>query len=98
MYKAIDLFCGCGGMTQGLLDSGIDIKLGIDVWDKAIESYNSNFNHESICKDIREIDPESLSIKSDIDIIVGGPPCQGFSMAGRRDIKDPRKLPIQRLL
>lgn len=37
-YTAIDLFCGCGGLSKGLVDSGINVILGIDVWDKAIES------------------------------------------------------------
>jgi DNA (cytosine-5)-methyltransferase 1 len=93
--KVLDLFCGCGGMSKGLEDAGLEVVAGLDVWDKAIASYKKNFNHLSICKDLRELPPESFSKEynvknNDIDLIVGGPPCQGFSMAGKRDIKDPR--------
>lgn len=93
--KTLDLFCGCGGMSKGLQDAGFDIVAGIDIWDKAIESYSNNFDHISLCKDLSNYGPEQFSSdykinKSDIDVIVGGPPCQGFSIAGKRDLKDPR--------
>lgn len=90
--NAIDLFCGCGGMTQGLKSAGINVIAGIDIWDKAIESYSKNHNHLALCKDLTTFTPEDLElcIEQEPDIIVGGPPCQGFSMAGRRDTKDPR--------
>ena len=93
--KVLDLFCGCGGMSKGLEDAGLKIVAGIDVWNKAIASYKKNFNHLSICKDLRKLSPESFSSqynvqKTDIDLIVGGPPCQGFSIAGKRNIADPR--------
>ena len=89
--NVLDLFCGCGGMTQGLKQT-LNIVCGIDVWDKAIESYKKNHNHLSLCKDLTEFHPEDLQKQLDIkiDVIVGGPPCQGFSMAGKRDNKDPR--------
>ena len=92
VLNSIDLFCGCGGMTKGLIDAGINVVAGVDIWDKAIESYSSNFDHTSICKDLTQFPPEELNniINTNIDIIAGGPPCQGFSMAGKRDEKDPR--------
>lgn len=49
---AIDLFCGCGGMSKGLSDAGINVVLGIDIWDKAVESYNSNFDHKAYQHDL----------------------------------------------
>ena len=93
--KALDLFCGCGGMSKGLEDAGLNIVAGLDIWDKAIDSYKQNFHHLSVCDDISKLGPKSFSEKyninkTDIDLVVGGPPCQGFSIAGKRDTKDPR--------
>ena len=98
--KTLDLFCGCGGMSRGLIDAGLDVIAGIDVWDKAINSYSQNFTkhdlkHLAICKDLSTYPPELFAKeykikKNKIDLIVGGPPCQGFSIAGKRDNKDPR--------
>ena len=90
----LDLFCGCGGMSKGLEEAGLNIVAGIDIWDKAIDSYKQNFNHLSVCNDISKLSPSSFCEKynidnQDIDVIVGGPPCQGFSIAGKRDVKDP---------
>lgn len=87
--NVIDLFCGCGGLTYGLKKAGLNILAGIDNCPEAIESYKANFDHLAICKDLSIFPPENLGIK-ETDIIVGGPPCQGFSIAGKRDAKDPR--------
>ena len=87
----LDLFCGCGGMSKGLTDAGLNVIAGIDIWDKAVENYNKNFNHKAYCYDLTQVSPENFTeIKEPVDIIVGGPPCQSFSMAGKRDIHDPR--------
>lgn len=91
----LDLFCGCGGMSKGLVDAGLDILAGIDIWDKAIQNYQKNFSHRAICEDLMKLSPERFNQmynpdQKSIDVIVGGPPCQGFSIAGRRDTKDPR--------
>jgi len=91
----IDLFCGCGGMSYGLQKAGINIIAGMDIWNKAINSYKQNFSHNAICEDIREFSPEKMSElinKKYVDIIVGGIPCPGFSLAGKRDKADPRNL------
>lgn len=93
--NVIDLFCGCGGMSKGLTDAGLNIIAGIDIWDKAISSYKKNFHHQAICEDLTKLPPEKFNDiynkeNKYIDLIVGGPPCQGFSIAGKRDSKDPR--------
>jgi DNA (cytosine-5)-methyltransferase 1 len=84
--KTVDIFCGCGGMSLGFIQAGYDIKLAIDFWDKAIEIYRKNFKHNVKQLDLTD---EKLAIKSILkinpDIIIGGPPCQDFSIAGKRD-------------
>jgi DNA (cytosine-5)-methyltransferase 1 len=92
---ALDLFCGCGGMSKGLHDAGIEILAGIDIWEKAIESYKKNYNHLGICEDLTKLPPQKFQTeynkdKIKIDLIVGGPPCQGMSISGKRDKNDPR--------
>ena len=80
-------------MSKGLTDAGINVIAGIDVWDKAIESYKKNNpTHLSLCKDLTTFSPQHFQElhNTPIDLIVGGPPCQGFSIAGRRDTTDPR--------
>lgn len=90
--KTLDLFCGCGGLSKGLEEAGFDIVAGIDHWDRAIQSYSNNFDHLALCKDLTKFPPEKFAkyYDGDIDVIVGGPPCQGFSIAGKRDKNDPR--------
>jgi hypothetical protein len=86
IINAIDLFCGCGGMSKGLTDAGINVIAGIDVWDKAIESYKKNNpTHLSLCKDLTTFSPQHFQElhNTPIDLIVGGPPCQGFSGMNR---------------
>jgi len=98
--KAIDLFSGAGGFTLGLAGAGFDV-VGHVEWDKhALATYELNApgcgfgNSELICRDITKItDKEILVFKKKHDhihLIVGGPPCQGFSTSGKRDPKDPR--------
>ncbi len=90
----IDLFCGCGGLSQGFIDAGYDIVLGIDHWKDAINTFNKNHKgSHGIVADLYNESPESISSKTGItkaDIIIGGPPCQGFSIAGKRIIEDER--------
>lgn len=78
--NVLDLFCGCGGMSKGLEDAGLNIVAGLDIWDKAINSYKKNFSHLSVCEDINKLSPEIFESKynikrGSIDLIVGGPPC-----------------------
>jgi DNA (cytosine-5)-methyltransferase 1 len=93
-FNVLDLFCGCGGMSKGLMDSGLNVIAGMDIWDKAVNSYKENLKHIGVCADISALPPDKFKkdyiADQNIDIIVGGPPCQGFSIAGKRDTKDPR--------
>jgi len=82
--RTLDLFCGCGGLSLGFQNAGFQIHSAFDAWDKAIEIYNKNFNHNAELLDLSTI---SHSYFSEIrpDIIIGGPPCQDYSSAGKRD-------------
>lgn len=84
--RAVDLFCGCGGLSLGFLKAGIDVVAGVDVWQDALAVYRNNFNHPAIRLDLTNI---SLSVavirRFSPDMIIGGPPCQDFSSAGKRD-------------
>ncbi|MGG7199282.1 DNA cytosine methyltransferase [Clostridium butyricum] len=83
-YKMIDLFSGCGGITQGFNNTNrVEIVGAIDFDKAACETYKYNFKSAKVINgDINEISVESTGFK-DIDIIVGGPPCQGFSGLNR---------------
>lgn len=59
--NVLDLFCGCGGMSKGLTDAGLNIIAGIDVWDKAINSYSKNFNHIAIREDLTKLVPKQFN-------------------------------------
>src|SRR5574344_2144227 len=94
MLNALDLFCGCGGLSLGFEKAGINILLGIDAWQDAITTFNYNHkNSQGLCADLSTLNPKdvesNLNNKS-VDIIIGGPPCQGFSVAGKRIIDDER--------
>lgn len=84
--KCVDLFCGCGGLSLGFGNAGIKILAAIDHWDKAIEVYQKNFNHPCLQYDLTD-EEGCLKIisKYQPDMIIGGPPCQDFSSAGKRD-------------
>ena len=79
-------------MTTGLIDASLDVVAGIDVWDKAISTYKNNHDHLPICKDLTQYPPAEFTKETGIksfDILVGGPPCQGFYLAGKRKENDP---------
>jgi len=93
-YNVIDLFCGCGGLSQGFIEADYNVILGIDHWKDAIETFNYNHkNSKGIVADLLNLNPQEIKTKYNIesvDLIIGGPPCQGFSIAGKRIIDDER--------
>ena len=92
--KILDLFCGCGGLSLGFEKAGFEVALALDVWNDAIKTYNKNHsNSVGICKDVHELENEFLkkfSEEENIVGVIGGPPCQGYSTVGTRDVNDPR--------
>lgn len=93
--NAIDLFAGAGGLTVGLKNAGIHSIASVDNFEKSCVTLKLN-NPEirAICGDIKDQDVKSKLYNivkgKDVDLICGGPPCQGFSYAGKRFVDDPR--------
>lgn len=96
MIKVIDLFAGCGGFSCGFEKAGFNIVSAVE-YDKMIaKSYSHNHKHtRMIAEDIKNVDNDEVFKNGSADVIIGGPPCQGFSMAGARIrkngfLEDPR--------
>lgn len=93
MNKVIDLFCGAGGLSLGFENAGFESILAIDFWAPSIETYNKNrSNKVGQVQDITKLDKKYFSTIDLVNLcgVIGGPPCQGFSIAGRRIIDDDR--------
>ena len=93
--KALDLFAGAGGLSKGFIDAGFEIPCAveIDLW--ASETYRENHpNTILITEDMRNVKDSIFKKYEGIDLIMGGPPCQGFSISAsnRRKADDPRNL------
>lgn len=94
--NVIDLFCGCGGFSKGFEEAGYRVRFGIDMWNDATITYKHNFPNAAVMnEDITKINGNDILEyanlkKEDVDIIIGGPPCQGFSVSGKRMIDDDR--------
>lgn len=93
----IDLFSGAGGLSRGFLDAGYDVLIGTDFDDAALRTFAHNhgnakavkldlFNHDNI----KVIEDMLNEMGEKLDVLVGGPPCQGFSLAGKREEDDER--------
>lgn len=81
----VDLFCGCGGLSKGFELAGFDIVAAFDCWQSALTCYNTNFTHRAHYLDLGNV-TESVNQITPFDptMIIGGPPCQEFSNAGKR--------------
>lgn len=93
--NVIDLFCGCGGLSKGFEEAGYDILLGVDFEQSALTTFELNHKlskglrldlseHDSFIEIDKALDGQR------VDVIVGGPPCQGFSLTGPRNFDDER--------
>lgn len=94
--NVIDLFSGCGGFSKGFENAGFNILLGIDIWKDALVTFKNNHSNSATLEtDLSKLSSEDIlkyidKNKEDIDVIIGGPPCQGFSVSGKRILEDPR--------
>lgn len=95
-YKAVSLFSGAGGCSLGFAEYGVDILGAYDIWEEAVNTYNMNFQgcraHRadlSVC-DFSALRDGLALRRGELDILIGGPPCQGFTTAGKRGADDPR--------
>ena len=82
---AIDLFCGAGGLSLGLESAGFDVLGAMDSWVRAARTYKQNFRHPVVDSDIHSLSAEDFLVRIGrpgvhVDLVAGGPPCQGFSV------------------
>lgn len=98
-YSVVDLFCGAGGLSRGFMDAGFNVVLGVDFDDAALKTFEKNhgnakamkldlFDHSNISKITDFLKARNIQL----DVLVGGPPCQGFSLAGKREDDDKRNI------
>lgn len=86
VLNCVDLFSGCGGMSLGFEKAGYNIVAAFENWNPAVKVYKENFDHPIYNQDLSNVDEAVSAInKFHPDLIIGGPPCQDFSTAGRRD-------------
>ncbi len=97
---AIDLFCGAGGMSLGFEQAGFDVLLGVEMDGYHVATHERNFPYgKTLCRSVAQLTADeifaALDGRRDIDVIFGGPPCQGFSNMGHRDAQDPRNTLVR---
>ncbi len=96
-YTVLDLFSGAGGLSRGFYDAGYEVVLGVDFDEAALKTFKENhgsaeamkldlFDHKNIDVIIDYLKAKNIKL----DVLVGGPPCQGFSVAGPRNMNDKR--------
>lgn len=93
--NAIDLFAGAGGLSLGFTQAGIDVVLANEIEPDFVATYRLNHPQTKVlCSDIASIDfkneVDQIGLRGQIDLVAGGPPCQGFSTVGKKEFNDPR--------
>lgn len=93
--NAIDLFAGCGGLSKGFMDAGFDILVGVDNDQAALNTFQLNHNGAvALNADLSQQETfdeiKRIAGNRNIDVVIAGPPCQGFSLTGPRNFDDPR--------
>lgn len=93
--RAVDLFCGAGGLSHGLRAAGFDIRYAVDNDSVSCRTYRENLGSHVECRSVAGVTAQEVLMRSrcrpgDIDLVAGGPPCQGFSVQGRGADDDPR--------
>jgi len=97
-YKVIDCFCGAGGLSLGFEKAGFEVLYAFDLDEASINTYkhNSQYHHgQAFVRDIYNVSKKSIEEDlghelGEIEVVIGGPPCQGFSVQRRGDDNDPR--------
>jgi DNA (cytosine-5)-methyltransferase 1 len=94
-FTALSLYCGAGGLDLGFQRAGFEIEWAVDVDPHAVRTYAEAVGPHVTCGDVLEVvPPEGLRP----DVVIGGPPCQGFSVIGRMDPSDPRSRHVSHFL
>lgn len=94
-YTVIDLFCGCGGLSKGFEEAGFQILVGVDAEQSALNTFERNHkNSKGLNLDLYKTESfdkiKDAVGERNVDVVIGGPPCQGFSLTGQRKFDDPR--------
>ena len=85
--KVVSLYSGCGGLDFGFISEGYEIIWANDILQDACNTYAMNFGDHIVCEDIKKVDKSTIP---KADLVIGGPPCQSFSLVGKRDPNDER--------
>jgi len=97
--RVVDLFCGAGGLSEGFRQAGCEIAAGLDIVPHFVQSFAlNNPGAKAICADIREVPTESIARPGEVDVLIGGPCCQGFSTHGKRIAEDSRNFLFREMI
>lgn len=94
-YNVIDLFAGCGGLSKGFMDAGFNVIVGVDNEQSALNTFELNHKgsvglNADLSKQETFDEIKRIAGDKEIDVVIAGPPCQGFSLTGPRNFDDPR--------